>query len=108
MTMFQRVLDEDTPEIEFEIGNPHFSEKRAGISFRQLLAEVDSEYKRICDFAGRLSDEQLERKAHIPQMKDTPLGEYPTLKASIRGIGRYHVQFHIDQMREILAALSAK
>jgi hypothetical protein len=41
-------------------------------------------------------------------MKDSPLGEYPTLDRMIYGLGVFHVQFHIDHLGEILAALSSK
>ena len=44
---------------------------------------------------------------HIPKLKDSPLGEYPTLEGMIGGLGAYHVQDHIDHLREILAALSS-
>ena len=64
-------------------------------------------YQRVANFAAELTEEQLARKAHVPKLKDSPLGEYPTLDGMIYGLGAYHVQDHIDHLREILAALSS-
>ncbi len=105
MPTFRAFLEQDTPRLDIEVEDAFFSEARARMTLDELLAEFDREYGSIAAFVGDLSEEQLSRKAHIPMLKESPLGEYPTLAAWIQGIGEYHLGMHIDHMREILEAL---
>jgi hypothetical protein len=106
LPMFQAFLDEDTPTVDLDPGNPFFSEERARMTFARLLAEVEREYEGISRFAEGLTDEELDRKAHAPILKDSHLGEYPTLEGMIGLVGTGHLKYHINHMREILEALS--
>jgi hypothetical protein len=98
-------LDSETPLIDLVTEDPFFTERRAAMSFSGLVAECELNYENVASFAEELTEEQLARTAHIPKLKDSPLGEYPTLDGMIYGLGEYHVQFHVDHLREILAVL---
>jgi hypothetical protein len=107
MPTFRAFIEEDAPRLDIEAENAFFSAARARMTLDELLAEFDREYGNIAAFAGDLTEDQLGRKAHIPMLKESPLGEYPTLAAWIQGIGEYHLGMHIDHMREVLDALGA-
>jgi hypothetical protein len=108
LPILRAFIDSDTPMIDLDTENPFFTGNRARMSFNELVAECEKNYQRVAEFAAGLSEEQLGRKAQIPKLKESPLGEYPTLEAMINGLGEYHVQFHIDHLRDILAALEAE
>jgi hypothetical protein len=107
LPILKAFVDSDTPMIDLVTDNPFFTENRARMSFSELVAECEMNYQRVANFAAERTEEQLARKAHIPKLKDSPLGEYPTLDGMTYGLGAYHVQDHIDQLSEILAALSS-
>ena len=98
-------IDRDTPEIDIEPENTCWSGKRSRMSLAELLSEFDQEYTRIAKFIEGLSEKQLSRRAHIPMLKDSPLGQYPTLAQWADALSNYHIGFHIDHMREIVQAL---
>jgi hypothetical protein len=75
------------------------------MTLSELLSQFDQEYSRIADLVAGLSDEQLNRKAHIPLLKEMPLGEHPNLAMWVEAIGQYHLAFHIDHLQEILQSL---
>lgn len=110
LLILQSFINHETPVIDIEAENPFFSKKRAGTPFAKLLAEVEMEYGLIAEFAAGLPEDHLDRRAQIPMLKDTPFGEYPTLATWIGLLGGMegsHLQFHTEQMREILQALGA-
>ena len=107
LPILRAFVDSDTPMIDLITDNPFFTDNRARMSVSELVAECEMNYQRVANFAAELTDEQLARKAHIPKLKDSPLGEYPTLEGMIDGLCAYHVQDHIDHLRKILASLSS-
>ena len=108
MPTIRAFVEKDTPGLDIQVEDPFFSEDRARRTFADLLEEFDREYNHIAEFVAGLSEEQLSRKAHMPFLKETPVGEYPTLAGWIQLIGDHHLGWHTDHMREILEALEAR
>jgi hypothetical protein len=107
LSAIKSFLEQETPELALQPGESFFSDERSRKTFRELLAQFERQYSDVAAFVAGLSPQQLSRKAHIPALKESPLGEYPTLAAFIQGIAEYHITFHIDHLREILTALGA-
>jgi hypothetical protein len=102
MPMVEAILEQDTPLLDIEAENPFFTGKRTSMTLAELLAEFEGEYSRMAEVAQGLTMEQLERKAHIPTLKETPLGEYPTLAGLMSALSEYHVGFHTAHVKEVL------
>ena len=106
MTSVKAFLDQDTPEVQLHPGQTQLSDRRARMSFAQLLEEIEEAYGALAEFVSGLSRRTgLVRKAHVGALKESPIGEYPTLAVFLQGIAESHITFHIDHMREILQAL---
>ena len=96
----ESIIREDTPLIDLSPG-VSYHESRSGQSTAELLAAFEKEYTAVGEYLGSLSEEQLNRKAHVPIFKDTPLGEYPTLEQFAAGIVNYHMADHVQQIRNL-------
>lgn len=105
ITIIRTILEQDTPRVDIEAANPFYTEKRGSMTLRELLMQFERDYLQIAELVEGLTAEQLGRKAHIPLLKETPMGEYPTLAGFVSTISEYHMDFHIKHMREILEAL---
>jgi hypothetical protein len=101
----QTILEKDAPRLDIEAENPFFTETRSRMTLKELLSEFVKEYSHIAEVVEGLSDKQLGRKAHIPLLRETPIGEYPTLAMWVQAIGEYHLGSHIDHMKEILQGI---
>ncbi len=104
---FRRFIDEDTPLIGVMVGLPYYTPKRQAMSLSELRAGVWKRYQEVSDFLGGLSDEQLERKGRVPLLKDSPMGEYPTLAQWAGALINFHLPDHINQIRNARQQIGA-
>ncbi len=107
LPILKLVLVQDTPRLDIEAENPFFTESRAAMSMKELISLCEKSYNEIADFIAGLSDEQLERKLYVPLFKDLPLTDHPSLAVFISGVGGYHMEFHINHIKEILKELGS-
>jgi hypothetical protein len=99
MYEFERFLDEETPPLGIVPGR--YGDNRKDASVSELLSRIESDYAQISNFLAGLKDEQLNRKAHVPFLKETPLGEYPTLGQWAGAIINFHLTDHINQLNSL-------
>ena len=102
MPTIRAILDQDTPWLDIEAENPFYTGKRLSMSMAELVAEFEREYGSLAELVEGLTAEQLDRKAHIPLLKESPFGEYPTLAGWVDALTDFHIGFHVDHMKEIL------
>ena len=99
MYEFKRFLDEDTPDLGIVPGR--YGDNRKAASVSELVAKIDADYAAIGSFLAGLNDEQLGRKARVEILKETPLGEYPTLGQWAGAMINYHLADHVNQLRTL-------
>ncbi|HSP54627.1 MAG TPA: DinB family protein [Dehalococcoidia bacterium] len=99
MYEFKRFLAEDSPDLGVRPGQYGDVRKAAPIS--ELVSKIESDYAEIGSFLSDLSDEQLGRKARVAFLKDSPLGEYPTLGQWAGAVINFHLADHVNQLRTL-------
>jgi hypothetical protein len=98
MYQLNRILEEDTPTLTLVPGVSAYTDERKNSSLSQLLSTVEAQYSDLGKLFAGMSEEQLSRKAHIPFLKESPLGEYPTLGQWAMGIINFHLADHVSQI----------
>jgi hypothetical protein len=99
MYEFQRFLEEETPPLGISPGR--YADVRKDASVSELVSKIESDYAQIGQFFAGLNEDQLGRKAHVPFLKETPLGEYPTLGQWAGAVINFHLADHINQLRAL-------
>ncbi|HEV8574731.1 MAG TPA: DinB family protein, partial [Dehalococcoidia bacterium] len=97
VSRYRRILEEDTPLLEIHPGISYY-EGREKASVGELLARIENQYGELGAFLAGLNEEQLNRKAHVPLLRETPIGEYPTLSQQAMGLIHYHLNDHVNQL----------
>ena len=100
VSLLDRVIKQDTPEIDIHPGQSYY-EGRESIPLKELAVRVESTYGEMGKFLSGLSEEQLNRKAQVPLLKETPIGEYPTLGQLAGALINFHLNDHVNQLRNL-------
>jgi len=98
---FRRFVQEDNPELSVNPGVSYYDQSRQGSDLGDLVSSIESDYGEIGRFLAGVTDEQLARTAHVPLLKQTPLGEYPTLAQWAGFLVNVHLTQHVGQLRAL-------
>jgi len=71
------------------------------VSGPSLQQQLDEKVREIKQAVSGISEEQLNRKARAPQLKETPMGEYPTLGQLAVALINFHLNDHVNQLRNL-------
>jgi len=102
-----RFVDEDTPLLGILTGLPYYSPARERKTVGELLSDVRKEYDAMGTFVSARTGEELARTARIPFLKDTPIGEYPTLAQWVSALTNVHIPDHISQICAVREQIGA-
>lgn len=94
----RRILDEDEPTLAIDEGGLHVTPGRRATPASALREMVDREYAALAVFVGALGARELGRRAHVPELAETPTGSHPTLTQYLHTLA-IHFAGHIVQIR---------
>jgi hypothetical protein len=103
LTMYQlkRFVNEDNPDLSLTPGEISYTKERESAPVSKLVSDLENQYTQIGTFFAGLSEEQLGRKGRVAFLKETPIGEYPTLGQWAGAIINFHLPDHIQQIRTL-------
>ena len=102
-----RVVLEGVRELDIPSGVTHYSVDRRDFPLVALVAAVSEQYRALGDLAAGLSEDQLQQRVRVEQLRDTRFGEDPTLAFLLVAIADSHLPQHIAAIRETRARLGA-
>jgi hypothetical protein len=97
----ERFLKEETPELGVQPGQTPYTDDKGKVPITELVSRIESQYAEVGKFLAGLNEEQLNRKSHVPFLKETPLGEYPTLGQWAIGLIQFHLNDHVQQLKSL-------
>jgi hypothetical protein len=100
VSLLDRVIKEDTPQLDIHPGQSYY-EGRESIPLAELTARVETTYSKMGAFLAGLNEEQLNRKAQVALLKETPIGEYPTLGQLAGALINFHLNDHVQQLQNL-------